>query len=122
MIIDIFLSGYPNCRSNIMELQVHHQQSFKSSTSLDLANKMNSLCIPTRYKIFPPSRKLVYGLGFRVWGTFMIQGLRFRGLGFRVEGFEVWGLGCKIGNLYGIHFSSGKIWVAMISSAPPIIR
>jgi hypothetical protein len=65
-----------------MELQAHHQQSFKSSTSLDLANKMNSLCIPTRYKIFPPSRKLVYG--FRVWGTFTIQGLRFRGLGFRV--------------------------------------
>jgi hypothetical protein len=49
-----------------MELQVHHQQSFKSSTSLDLANKMNSLCIPTRYKIFPPSDKLVYGLGFKV--------------------------------------------------------
>jgi hypothetical protein len=67
-----------------MELQAHHQQSFKSSTSLDLANKMNSLCIPTRYKIFPPSRKLVYGFGFRVWGTFMIQVLRFRGLGFRV--------------------------------------
>jgi hypothetical protein len=45
---------------------------------------MNSLCIPTRYKIFPPSQKLVYGLGFRVWGTFMIQGLRFRVLVFRV--------------------------------------
>ncbi len=45
----------------------------------------------------------------------MIQGLRFRGLGCRVEGFEVWGLGCKIGNLYGI------IWAAMISSAPPLI-
>jgi hypothetical protein len=122
MIIDIFYSAYPNCKSNIMELEVHHQQSFKPNTSLNLANKLNSLCIPTRYKIFPPSRKLVNGLGLRVWGTFMIQGLRFRSLGFRVEGFEVWGLGCKIGNLYCTHFSSGKIWAAMISFAPAIIR
>jgi hypothetical protein len=84
MIIYIFKSAYPNCRSNIMELEVHHQQSFKSSTILELANKMNSLCIPTRYKIFAPSQKLVNGLVFRVLGNLYDSGFKVQE--FRVQG------------------------------------